>query len=149
MYNSSLEKIDIKELEKIAIEMANTTENSEIFLLDGELGVGKTTFARFLIKAFFKKYTSTKIHSVKSPSFPIMINYQINNFEILHYDFYRLNRKSDLIELNFFENIKSNITIVEWPDLVISELKDYKYVLLKFKFFDKNKRSLKIISNLH
>ena len=142
-----MEKVDIKELQKIAIKMANTTKGGEIFLLDGELGVGKTTFARFLIKSFFEKYTSSKINSVKSPSFPIMINYKINNFEILHYDFYRLNRKTDLIELNFFENIKNNIIIVEWPDLVISELKDYKYVLVKFKFINNTKRSLKIIYN--
>ena len=46
---------------------------------------------------------------IKSPSFPIMINYPIKNFEVLHYDLYRLKDKSEITNLDLFENNKDSI----------------------------------------
>ena len=67
-----MEKVDIKELQKIAIKMANTTKGGEIFLLDGELGVGKTTFLNILgILDSYKSgeyYFNKKNISILSPS---------------------------------------------------------------------------------
>ena len=49
-----------------------------------------------------------------------MINYPIKNFEVFHYDMYRLNNENDIQELNIVENLKENITLIEWPQMIIN-----------------------------
>lgn len=81
--------------------------NNEIYvLLTGDLGSGKTTFTKHLIKALGAK------ENVASPTFNILNQYQIDNKVINHMDAYRLNKNSDL-EM-FLEEFENNINIIEW-----------------------------------
>ena len=113
-------------------------------MFEGELGAGKTTFTRFLINSIFEKESLKKPYSIKSPSFPIMISYQLKNFQIFHYDFYRLENNNELAELNIFENIKNNISIIEWPKKLIKYKDIENYYLIKIKILNSFMRAIEI-----
>jgi len=81
--------------------------------LSGDIGSGKTTFARFLINQFSKK----KI-KVLSPTFPIVQVYNLKTTSIWHYDLYRIEKKNEFFNLDFDIAI-NNCVIVEWPDIFL------------------------------
>ena len=144
MIHSRQFKKNINELKTFAINLAIVSKPSDIILLSGDLGVGKTTFARFFINALFKKM---KIHPptlIKSPTFPIMINYNLKKYEVFHYDFYRIKKINELKELNFFESLERNISIIEWPEIIINELKSKSYYDIKFSFVNEKIREINI-----
>ena len=134
---------NLSELKSFANNLATDTNISDIYLLSGDLGVGKTTFARFFINALFDKYKINKPKNIKSPSYPVLINYPLLNFEIYHYDLYRLKNKKELLELGFFENFKKNISLIEWPEIIINDFNLTNYHLINLKFIDLNKRQIK------
>ena len=137
-------KLNLEELDNFAKKLAQKTITGDIFLLKGELGTGKTTFARFLINSLHKKYKIKEPEFIKSPSYPILINYPVENFEIDHYDLYRLKNRNELQELGFFQEINKNISIVEWPEILLKNFKINKYCLIEFKFDNLDKRSIQI-----
>ena len=65
------------------------------------------------------------------------------NFEIYHYDLYRLKNKNELTEIEFFDNFEKNISIIEWPEIVINELTHQNYFIIDFKFISSKKRKIK------
>ena len=137
-------KTDLPQLKVLANKLAYNAKMGDLFLLKGELGAGKTTFARFFINSIYKKNSLSKPDSIKSPSFPIMINYSLPNFEIFHYDLYRLKNKNEIVELNFFENIKNNLTLIEWPEIFFEEKELEKYFLVKMKIVNEINRDIEI-----
>ena len=144
MYNLLKTKTDLKKLEIIAKKLATNSSFNDIYLLNGKLGTGKTTFARFFINSIFDSNLIKRPNSIKSPSFPIMINYSVKNFEIFHYDLYRLKDKNELQELDIFENLKKNITLIEWPQLIINSSKIYNYFFINIEIISTNKRIIEI-----
>jgi len=86
----------------------------------------------------------TKPESIKSPSFPIMISYPLRYYEIFHYDFYRVTDKIELNEIGIFEELEKNISIIEWPEIILKNFRLENYYLLEFKIIDSNKRLLKV-----
>ena len=135
---------NLEELESISKKLALESKVGNIYLLEGNLGTGKTTFARFFINALYDKEKIIRPDTIKSPSFPLMINYPLINYEIYHYDLYRLKKINELTELEFFEFYKQNISIVEWPDLIINNFKLINYYIIKFKLLNINKRLITI-----
>ena len=135
--------LDLKGLEHFCENVSLKIKVGDIICLFGELGSGKTTFARNLINSIYKRNKLEKPFSIKSPSFPILITYKVNNFEIYHYDLYRISKISELTELNIFEELNNSITLVEWPQILIDSLKNYNYFSVNFDIFDENKRNLK------
>ncbi len=91
------------DLEKIAKKIQKIITKGDFIFLYGEIGVGKTTFARLLINNYELK-NKKKISEVLSPTFNIVFEYDINNSHIKHYDLYRLNNKEDI------KNSKRSIT---------------------------------------
>jgi tRNA threonylcarbamoyl adenosine modification protein YjeE len=147
--NTLLEfECDLLELSSFAKKLATKTLDADIFLLNGELGVGKTTFARLFINSLFDKHKLKRPGNIKSPSFPIMINYPMMDYEINHYDLNRLINKSELLEIGFFEDIEKNISIIEWPDILISNSILTNYYLIEFDFVDLDKRSIKLYHSI-
>jgi tRNA threonylcarbamoyl adenosine modification protein YjeE len=143
--NTLLElECDLLELSSFAKMLAIKTSDADIFLLKGELGVGKTTFAKSFINSFFDKHKVRRPENIKSPSFPIMINYPIMDYEINHYDLYRLINKSELLEIGFYEDIEKNISIIEWPDILITNSILTNYYLIEFDFIDLDNRVIKL-----
>jgi len=135
--------LDLKGLESFCEDVSLNLKVGDIICLFGELGSGKTTFSRYLINSIYKNHKLEKPISIKSPSFPILLTYQVNNFEIYHYDLYRISKSSELIELNIFEELNNSITLVEWPDTILDSLKNYNYFSVNFDILDENKRNLK------
>ena len=135
---------DLLALSSFAKKLAKKTLDTDIFLLKGDLGVGKTTFARLFINSLFDKHKVNRPENIKSPSFPIMINYPLMNYEINHYDLYRVVSESELLEIGFYEDIEKNISIIEWPDILTKNSILINYYLIQFDFVDLDKRVLRL-----
>ena len=92
-------------------------KKGDIIFLYGEIGVGKTTFAILLINNY-ENEKKLKKSEVLSPTFNIVFEYDIRDFTIEHYDLYRLKNEKEFKNIGLFVNLKKNITIVEWPELI-------------------------------
>ena len=134
-----------KDTKSVAAKFSKLIRIGDLILLRGNLGVGKTTFIKHIINSLQKK-NKQKISEVPSPTFNITNEYQINNILIKHYDLYRVNNKKELNNLGIEENLKKQITFVEWPD-VIKELKIKNTINLTLKYNNNfTRRYLTIIS---
>ena len=138
---SSIKVSNLKVLKNLACKIANKIKSGETILLYGQLGVGKTTFARFFINHLQKK-TNSKITEVPSPTFTVMYEYLANQKLIQHYDFYRVKNYKELNNIGVFED-NEVISLIEWPDKIKSKPKNR--IELKFKYLKKfENRNIKI-----
>ena len=134
-----------KDTKSVAEKFSKLIENGDFILLSGNLGVGKTTFIRHVINSL-QKINKQKISEVTSPTFNITNEYQIKNILVKHYDLYRVKNKKELYNLGIQENLKKQISFVEWPE-VIKKLKIKNSISLIFKYNNNfTKRYLTIIS---
>ena len=139
-------KIDIsseKNTAEFAKEFSNYLKGGEVIFLYGEIGVGKTTFVKYLINQF-QVDNKQQITEVTSPTFGLLNEYDVNNLIIKHYDLFRLKDKSEIINLDLFDNNKNVITLIEWPQL-INKKNSIKTIDLIFNYENElNNRSIKI-----
>ena len=105
---------------ELAKDLSNYLKGSEIIFLYGEMGVGKTTFVKYLINQFQIK-KKLQITEVTSPTFNLLNEYEVDDLVIKHYDLFRLKDKSEVKNLDLFDNNKNTITIIEWPQLIIKD----------------------------
>ena len=126
----------------ISNEVSHFLKKGDIFFLYGEIGVGKSTFIKYLIN-FLQSKSNMKQTEVPSPTFNIVFEYKIKDFTIKHYDLYRLKNKQDIRNIGLFENIEQNITLIEWPELI--KEKPFNRIDIFFKYEkNMNDRILKI-----
>ena len=114
------DRIDLsseKETEELAGTFLKKIKPGCFIFLYGEIGVGKTTFIRYLINQF-QKLNKLEITEVTSPTFNLLNEYQINDFKINHYDLFRLKSTEEIKNLDLFEDNKTTITLVEWPQII-------------------------------
>jgi len=114
------DKIDLsseKETEELASTFLKKIKPGCFIFLYGEIGVGKTSFIRYLINQF-QKLNKLEITEVTSPTFNLLNEYQINDFKINHYDLFRLKSTEEIKNLDLFEDNKNTITLVEWPQII-------------------------------
>ena len=97
------------------------------------MGVGKTTFVKYLINNLQLKFNN-KLTDVTSPTFNIMNEYNVGDFLVKHYDLYRLKSSDELTDLNLFDSTDNSIVLIEWPEIIESEPK----LVTKFFFEYKN-----------
>lgn len=98
------------ETESIAKELATKMPSGGVFLLIGDLGAGKTAFARGLAAGYGFN------GRVNSPTFTLVHEYK-GNMPICHFDLYRLVDEDELWDIGFFEYINNNsVCIIEWPN---------------------------------
>lgn len=135
--------LDLKDLEVFCEDVSLNLQVGDIICLFGELGSGKTTFARNLIQSIYKKNKLKKPISIKSPSFPILLTYEVNNFEIYHYDLYRLSKSRELTEINIFEELNNSITLIEWPEIILDKLKNYNFYSVNLFIANEDTRIIK------
>ena len=147
MQKLSNQSLDLRELEKLSTNLRKNISVGDIYLLQGELGAGKTTFIRLLINNLFVLNNLPKPSSITSPTFPILITYEFNSSQIYHYDLYRVKSLKELEELDFFENLNNNITFVEWPEMLISLPLNKNYYLLNLDIISETKRKINISFN--
>ena len=136
-------KLDLKGLESFCEDVSLNLKLGDIICLFGELGSGKTTAVRNLINSIYKRNKLQKPISIKSPSFPILLTYEVNNFEIYHYDLYRISKRYDLSEINIFEELNNSITFIEWPEIILDMLKDYNFYSINLVIADEDTRIIK------
>ena len=139
------DKIDLsseKETEELASAFLKKIKPGCFIFLYGEIGVGKTTFIRYLINQF-QKLNKLEITEVTSPTFNLLNEYQINDFKINHYDLFRLKSTEEIKNLDLFEDNKNIITLVEWPQIIKEKPKNL--IELFFEYGKDHKtRSLQI-----
>ena len=142
MNSKNIHICNLKKLDQFTKVLAKKIIIPDIILLNGDLGSGKTTFIRCLIKNLF---TLNKIKPPKfilSPSFSLLQIYQMKNFEIYHYDLYRINNLKELTELNFEENLINNLTIIEWPKKIIKHISSYNSINIELSIVDNKRRKI-------
>ena len=116
-------KVDIsseKKLGEFANNLSSKLKQGDIFFLFGEMGVGKTTFVKFLINKIQIKFKQ-KPTEFTSPTFNIMNEYNIEGLSIKHYDLYRLKLVEELEDLNIFDENDKAILLIEWPQIIRKE----------------------------
>jgi len=132
----------ILDLQKITSRINKILLPGDVIFLYGQIGVGKTTFVRLLINNY-ENEKKLKKSEVLSPTFNIVFEYDIKDFIIEHYDLYRLKNEKEIKNIGFFSNLKKNITIVEWPELIKN--KPINRMDLFFEYTrDMNERTLTI-----
>ena len=109
-----------KKLEEFANNLSASLKEGDIFFLFGEMGVGKTTFVKFLINNMQLRFKQ-KLTEVTSPTFNIMNEYIIEGLSIKHYDLYRLQSIDELKDLNMFDENDKSVLFIEWPQLIKKE----------------------------
>ena len=141
----SSDKINLSsenETKELAEKFLKKLKGGDIIYLYGEMGVGKTTFIRYLINGFQKK-NKLELSEVTSPTFNILNEYQINQIKINHYDLFRLKSSEELKNLCLFEDKQNSITLIEWPQIIKEKPKNL--IELNFKYEeDHKKRSVHI-----
>ncbi len=104
--------VDEAGLARLAEVLALKVQPGDCIALHGNLGAGKTTFARAFIRAVLGEPEG----EVPSPTFAIEQVYETPRLTIAHYDLYRLSGPEDLAEIGFEEQTQSAVTLVEWPE---------------------------------
>ena len=116
----------IKSLEHLSLFSKKIVDNiskEDCIFLYGEIGTGKTTFARYFIN-YLQKKEKIKETDVLSPTFNLVYEYEIKKFKIMHYDLYRLRTIQEIKQLAIFEENKKTIKIIEWPELLENNIRD-------------------------
>ena len=128
-------KLDISKLEntkKFADIFSKNIFKGDIILFYGEVGIGKTTFIKFLINGL-QKIDKIDISEITSPTFSLMKQYKLNKYEIHHYDLYRLNNEKDILSLNIFEDFYNKVILIEWPE-ILGKLKPRNTIDINFEY---------------
>ena len=133
-----------KKTEELAKKFQEKIKLGDVIFLHGEIGVGKTTFVRYLINRF-QKINNLELTEVTSPTFNILNEYKINDIRINHYDLYRLKDLRELADLNLFGNNQNLITVIEWPGIIKAKPKNLIEIFFKYNN-DYSKRFLQIKS---
>ena len=128
--------------EELAKKISKKLKPKDIIYLYGEMGVGKTTFVKYMINEFQKK-NKLQITEVTSPTFNILCEYDIKQIKINHYDLFRLKNKEEIKNLDLFNDISNTITFIEWPQII--DKKPRNLIELDFKYEENHqKRSVQI-----
>ena len=135
----------ISELGKITDTIKKILSPGDVVFLYGEIGVGKTTFARLLINCF-ENEKKLKKSEVLSPTFNIVFEYEIKEFMIKHFDLYRLKNSNDIRNVGLSENLEQSITLIEWPELIINKPENRLDLFFEYAE-DYNERTLIIKTN--
>ena len=141
--NSIIDISSEETTKELANNFSNYLKGGEVIFLYGEMGVGKTTFVKYLINQLLVK-KNLQTTEVTSPTFNLLNEYEIDNLIIKHYDLFRLKNESEIKNLDLFDQNKNTITLIEWPELIEKE-NIKKTIDLVFNYENElNNRSVKI-----
>ena len=133
----------LEHLNSLSQKVADKLDNNDCIFLIGEIGVGKTTFTRYLINHLQEK-NGEKITEVLSPTFNLLYEYDLKTIKIMHYDLYRIKDEKELKHLGIFLDKKDTIKIIEWPQLINISLPDKLEIHLDYVKNEKE-REIKFI----
>ncbi|WP_270725169.1 tRNA (adenosine(37)-N6)-threonylcarbamoyltransferase complex ATPase subunit type 1 TsaE [Shimia sp. Alg240-R146] len=110
----------------LAVELGAKLQAGDVLLLEGDIGAGKTHFARSLIQSLL-----TVSEDVPSPTFTLVQMYETEQAELWHADLYRLTSPDEVVELGLVDAFEDAICLVEWPDR-LAELRPENALTLTF-----------------
>ena len=99
---------------RLGVAVARALQSGEAVCLWGQLGAGKSTLARALIRAL-----TTPDEEVPSPTFTLVQTYDGTAFSLSHFDLYRLADADEAHELGLDEALEEGAAIIEWPECVV------------------------------
>ena len=136
-----IKNYSLGELPEIAKDVLQFSKH-KILLFYGEMGVGKTT----LIKELVKQLGVTD--NVSSPTFSLVNEYHTNSGEkVYHFDFYRIDKEEEAMDMGIEEYFYSNSwCLVEWPNKV-ENLLPLKSVIVKITANSNQQRTIELINN--
>jgi tRNA threonylcarbamoyladenosine biosynthesis protein TsaE len=109
----------VEETRQAGARIAKTAEAGDVYALIGELGSGKTEFARGFVEALCGPA------AVRSPTFSIVNIHEAPEFPLYHFDFYRLKKKEELVEIGFNDYVSGDgVALIEWADMFPDVLPD-------------------------
>jgi len=103
---------------RLGARIAASLRRGGTVALEGDLGAGKTTLARAILQSLGVK------ESVPSPTFTLVQVYETKQFPVRHYDFYRIERPTEIEELGLDEALTEGAALIEWPERAGSLLPD-------------------------
>jgi len=128
---------NLEDVEAIAKQILETT-TSKTILFEGEMGVGKTTLIKTLVKLL------GSIDNVSSPTFSLVNEYKGQNDTIYHFDLYRIEDETELYDFGIDTYLYSNnYVLVEWPELLKPLIQD-NYSIIRIKLSENSTRNLTI-----
>ena len=140
MNESKIFTLNLNQLEEFAQSLALGLKVSDVVCLTGNLGVGKTTFAGFLINALIKER-----YNITSPTFNLLNQYKTDKFTIWHFDLYRIKSIDELYELGIEDALNYGVSIIEWPEIASSIIKENHCIDINIDFADhQDERVLKV-----
>ncbi len=125
------------EMITFAKKLSKEISPPDIIVINGNLGAGKT----FLIKHILKNF---QISDVTSPTFSL-VNEYVGKYKIYHFDFYRIKKQEELIDLgiNDYFNDDESITFIEWGNL-FPEVLPKKFIQINIEIIKDNQRKISV-----
>ena len=139
------DKIDLnseENTEQLAYKFSKKIKPGDVVFFFGEIGVGKTTFIRYLINNF-QRENKLEPTEVPSPTFNLLNEYQIKDIKIHHYDLFRIKSVDEIKNLGLFQEIKKTIVLIEWPQMINEIPKNLIELVFEYKK-DHQKRSVQV-----
>ena len=129
-------KFTLDEIEEVAKSLIDEINDVNLILFKGELGSGKTTLIKSILKNLGVK------ENITSPTFSIVNQYSTSNLLINHFDLYRVKSLKELDVIGFEEYLDNKgISFIEWPEIAISKI-SYRYIEIYIKFIDEKSREI-------
>lgn len=119
----------------LARRLAPLARRGDVIALFGDLGSGKTSFARAFINALARPGGAAAGEEVPSPTFTLVQVYERDPAPVWHFDLYRLSRAEEVHELGFEEALAEGIALIEWPERLGDLLPPHR-LAIRFAFAD-------------
>ncbi len=113
---------------RFAARLARLLRPGDLVFLEGDLGSGKTTLARALVRA-----RAGADIEVPSPTFTLVQRYELPDLVLVHADLYRLTAPEEVVELGLEEALETAAVLVEWPERA-AELLPPPALVLRLRF---------------
>ena len=114
MTSLTFENITLQDLTGIARWIIKSAENERVWIFVGDMGAGKTTFIKAVCEALGVE------RGIQSPTFGLVNEYYTKDKTVIyHFDFYRINHQSEVMDIGFEEYLDSgNYCFIEWPEKI-------------------------------
>jgi tRNA threonylcarbamoyladenosine biosynthesis protein TsaE len=137
----NLEVNSLTELNSVAKALFDFAEEEKVFIFEGEMGAGKTTF----IKALCEELGVEDV--VSSPTFSLVNEYAAGSSVIYHFDFYRIRDIREAYDIGYEEYFYSgHICLIEWPERV-EEILPERYIKVEIKALSPDQRAFTFSKN--